>query len=466
MRWFGAPARLALPRAAGAREARATGREVDRLAGPIVAEGLFQTALDLTNIALVGRLGTAALSGVGAATQLVQLGVAALAAVSVGGMVLTAQAYGARAAGAQDRHPGQAAGQALLVSVVVGVVCGLPAIFFASPLLRLIGASPAVADEGAIYLQLAGAAFPALALMTVAGAVLRGSGDSRTPMAAMGLTNVVNVALSAGLILGPPALGVTGAAIGAAVARVVGAAFLTGLLWRSGKLAGARLRPDRAIIRRLLGVGLPSMGEQVILSVGLLAYGLLTLGLGTTVYAAQRITLTLIGFAWMPAFGYGAAATALVGQAIGAADPARSRDLARLAARNAIAWMSGLAVVCFLFADQLVGAFTSDPAVRSTGATGLRVLCLGQPFWGLGQTYAGALRGAGDTRYPMWATAAGVWLVRMPVAWFCGYVLGFGLPGIYVSNGVDAGARALLVYRRFAAGRWRERLKAREAGAD
>src|SRR5213078_2090775 len=136
MRWFGGPAAMAVARPRALLGARDEGREVDRLAWPIIADGIFQTALDLTNLALIGRLGTEALSGVGAATQLIQLGVAALAAVSVGGMVVVAQ--------------------------------------------------------GAVYLRLAALAFPALGVMTVGAALMRGSGDSRTPMSVTGLTNLIN----------------------------------------------------------------------------------------------------------------------------------------------------------------------------------------------------------------------------------------------------------------------------------
>jgi putative MATE family efflux protein len=423
---------------------------VDRLAWPTIGDGLLQMMVELGNLLLIGRLGTAALSGVGAAAQLMQVGIAALGAVSMGGMVLVAQAQGAR----DERGAGRFAMQALLVGALLGVLCGLPGGLLAEPLLRAIGTGAEVAAQGAVYLRIAALAFPALAVLNVAAAILRGFGDSRTPLTVNALANTIGLATAAGLVYGPPRLGVAGAALGAAGARALGALLLLALLRRSGRFRGARPRPDGATIRRVLGLGLPSMGEQLLLSLGLLAYGILTLGLGTAVFAAQRVTLTLIGFAWMPAFGYGAAATALVGRAIGAGDPARARALAREAARRAIGWMTVLAAVCFIFAEPLIGFFTADPAVREAGALGLRILCLGQPFWGLGQAYAGALRGAGDTRFPMWATAAGVWLVRMPLAWVCGYALGFGLPGIFISNGIDAGVRAALVSRRFAAGRW------------
>lgn len=459
MRWSNSPLGGILARPWADVAARGEGRSIDRLAWPIIADGLFATALDLTNLALLGRLGTVVLSGVGAATQLIQLGIAAITGASVGGMVLAAQARGAR----DLRGTGQLVGQTLIIGLAIGVALGLPALLFAHPLLRLIGASEPVAQEGTIYLQFAGLAFPALALMTVAAAVLRGLGNSRTPMIATVLVNVISISIAAFLIFGPPQLGVAGAAVAAAVARGLGAIFLLGVMLRSGVLRGARWRPEFPLIKRILGIGLPALGEQLLLNFGLLGYGLIALQLGTTLFAAQRVSLTLIGLAWMPAFGYGAAITALVGQAIGAGELARASLLARVGSVRAMLWMTGLAVACFALADPLVGLFTIDPAVRSAAATGLRVLCLGQPFWGLGQVYAGALRGVGDTRFPMLSTSIGVWIVRLPVAWFFCLWLGLGLPGLFISNSVDAALRALLVTVRFSRSRWQERALARAA---
>lgn len=460
MRWLGSSAGVALKRPSVGAGRGDEGRVVDRLAWPIIADGLFMTALELTNLALLGRLGTTVISGVGAATQLIQLVIAMITGASVGGMVLAAQMRGAG-----DREgQGRIVGQSLLLSLGIGVLCGLPAIFLANPLLHLIGANDAVAAQGTVYLQITGVAFPLLAIMTVSAAILRGLGNSRTPMLITGLTNLINVGVAASLIFGPPQLGVAGAASAAALARTAGAGLLLLTLWRSDLLRGARFLPDIGAIRQVLRIGLPALGEQLVLNIGLLGYGLIALQLGTTVFAAQRVCLTLIGLAWMPAFGYGYGTTALVGQAVGALLPARARLLARLAATHAIGWMSALAVVCFVFAEPLVGLFTADPEVRSLAATGLRVLCFGQPFWGLAQVYAGALRGAGDTRFPLVATAAGVWAVRLPVAWFCGLFLGWGLAGIFISNSVDAATRAAFVTYRFMRGRWEARLAARAAG--
>ncbi len=436
---------ISLPRQRPLPRMSEEGRAIDRLAWPIIGDGLFQTVLDLTNLALVGRLGTAALGGGGAATQLIQLGVAALGAVSVGGMVLAAQARGAQ----DTRKIGQISGQSLVVSLAIGLVIGLPALLFAPVLLQLIGTTGEVTEQGAIYLRFVGAAFPALAVLTVAAAILRALGNSRTPMFVTGLTNLINVAVTATLIFGPTHLGVAGAGIGSTVARVSGAILLVVTLWRSGSLRGARYRPEKATIRRILDVGLPSLGEQLLLNLGMLAYGLIALRLGTAAFAAQRVVLTMSGVMWMPSFGYGAATTALVGQAIGAGEAVRARVLARLGAVHAVVSMVGLAALCFIFAPVLMGFFTTDPVVRDEAAAGLRALCFGQPFWGLSQVYAGALRGSGDTRFPLWATAVGVWLVRVPLAWVFGLALGFGLAGICFSSAIDAATRAAMVIARF-----------------
>ncbi|MFN8516199.1 MAG: MATE family efflux transporter [Chloroflexia bacterium] len=436
---------ISLPRQRSLPRMSEDGRTIDRLAWPIIGDGLFQTVLDLTNLALVGRLGTAALGGVGAATQLIQLGVAALGAVSVGGMVLAAQARGAQDA----RQIGKISGQSLLVSLAIGLAIGVPALLFAPTLLHLIGTSAEVTTQGAIYLRFVGAAFPALAVLTVAAAILRALGNSRIPMYVTGLTNLINVGVTATLLYGPTHLGVAAAGIGSTVARVSGAALLVTTLWRSGSLRGARYRPEKATIRRILDVGLPSLGEQLLLNFGMLAYGLVALRLGTAAFAAQRVVLTMSGVMWMPSFGYGAATTALVGQAVGAGEAFRARVLAKLGAIHSVVSMFGLAAFCFIFAPVLMGFFTTDPAVRAEAAAGLRALCFGQPFWGLSQVYAGALRGSGDTRFPLWATAVGVWCVRVPFAYVFGLTLGFGLAGICFSSAIDAATRASIVIARF-----------------
>jgi putative MATE family efflux protein len=271
--------------------------------------------------------------------------------------------------------------------------------------------------------------------------------------------NAINLALAYVLIfgqLGLPPLGVGGVALASVIARTVGAAILLGLLFRRRGLSlrSAGWWPDLGVMRRVLRIGVPTAVEQSMLSGGFVLYGAMVITLGTTVYATQRLTFQAINLAFMPAFGYATAATTLTGQSLGAGRPDLARAATAAALRQALFWMTLAGFLFALFAGPLMSLFSADPEVIAIGKAALPVLALAQPFWAVGQVYAGSLRGAGDARFPMVATSAGMWLIRLPTAYLFGIVLGWGLPGVYLSSTFDAGLRALLNYLRHRSGRW------------
>jgi putative MATE family efflux protein len=432
----------------------AAGR-VARLAWPVIGEQLLLTLVGVVDIAMVGRLGAVAVAGVGSATQLIQLAVSSMGALSVGTTVLVARATGAR-------RPDDAAHvtrQSLLAGLALGMALALIGVLSAEPVIRLLGPEAEVVEIGALFLRLDSLALPALVTMLVAGGALRGAGDTRTPLIASAAMNAINLALAYVLIfgkLGVPPLGVAGVALASVIARTVGAAILLGLLFRRRGLSlrSAGWSPDLGVMRRVLRIGVPTAVEQSMLSGGFLLYGALVITLGTTVYATQRITFQAISLAFMPAFGYATAATTVTGQSLGAGRPDLARAATAAALRQALFWMTLAGFLFALLAGPLLSLFSGDPEVIAIGKVALPVLALAQPFWAVGQVYAGSLRGAGDARFPMVATSAGMWLIRLPTAYLFGIVLGWGLPGVYLSSTFDAGLRALLNYLRHRSGRW------------
>jgi len=121
--------------------------------------------------------------------------------------------------------------------------------------------------------------------------------------------------------------------------------------------------------------------------------------------------------------------------------------------------MTVAGAILFLFARQIMLLFTPDAQIDTIGAASLKVVALSQPFFGLSNAFAGSLRGGGDTRFPMIAAVIGMWFVRLPFGWFVGIVLGFGLPGVYVSSVLDAALRSFLMWRRYRTGKhFRQRL--------
>lgn len=432
---------------------------VNRLAVPIIAENLFQTMLGVVDMLMVSKLGTTAIDGVGTALQIMFLVMAALSAVTVGTTVLVARYTGAQ----QPEEASRSAKQSLLLGIALAAIITVIGHFFSHRAIALLGATPDVVKAGGDYLNVVAQMAIFMVLQYVCAGALRGAGDTRTPMIVTGVVNVVNVLVAYTLIFGHfgfPALGVLGSAWGASVARACGAAILLVLLYsgrRRVQIAGrAGWRPDVALMRRVLKIGLPSMIEQSLMSGGSLFYSVIVIGMGPAIYAAQRITFNALSISFMPGMGFGMAATTMTGQSLGAGRPDLARRSAWIAFRMAALWMCTMGIGLIVFGNQIMRLFTTDPVIISVGTVALRVIAFSQPFQALGQVMAGSLRGAGDTRFPMFATGLSVWLIRLPFGVLFGPILGLGLGGVYISNVMDALARAVANYLRFRAGKWQK----------
>ena len=435
---------------------RSLGFAVTGLAWPIIAENLFQSALTLIDLLLVARLGAIAVAGVGVATQMVWLGLSAASAVSVGATILIAHAIG-RGDRPAANH---VARQAILLALALGAVVALLTPL-SGRIVAILGAEPVVAQIGADYLGVLMVSFTLPIMMFVIGACMRGAGDSRTPMWVGGAMNIVHAAAAYLLIFGVgdwAGLGAIGSAWAAVIARGLGCVALLALLLRRRSpitIAGwTGWRPDAGMMVRLLRLGVPASLEQVIISGGFLVYSAMVIPLGTAVFAAQRVTFTLISLSFMPGMGYGMAATTLTGQALGAQRPDLARRSSYIALTQAAILMSLAGVVLFAGGDLLMRPFTDDPAIIGLGAEALRVLAVSQPFWALAQVMAGSLRGGGDTRFPMLTALLGMWALRLPVGYAIGILAGYGLAGVYVSSVVDAAWRGFVNLWRFRRAAW------------
>jgi Na+-driven multidrug efflux pump len=479
-------------------ERREVSRQVFRLAWPAIAENALQTLLGIVDTAIVARLGNAALSGVGAAQLVVWVLSTAIIAISMGTTVLIA-----RFTGAGDRP---AANTVLKQSILLGTLAGLLMSFLAflsDPMMAVLGLTPEAVRDGSTYLGITLAFSILFVLMFVAGAALRGAGDTKTPMLVTAFINVINALLALLLVFGGvkagaalsdwlsavagwiipgaridipglswiPELGVAGAAWATVIARGIGTAILLGVfLHRNSRLhlwtRGGWL-PNPDIVKRVLRVGIPSAVEQMFMSFGILIYSFLVIGMGEVIFATSRLALNAVFLSQMPGFGFSMAATTLVGQSLGAKQPRRADLGSRLATRSALIWMSAMGLAFFFFGEPILRIFTDDPELLRIGGEALKVIAFSQPPLALAFVLGGSLRGAGDVRYPMWVTTIAVWIVRIPTGAFMGLNevcipftnlclpgLGWGLVGIYAALIVESAFRAVLFYRRYREGKW------------
>lgn len=394
-------------------------RRVFRLAWPVISENFLQTMLGIVDTLLVSMLGAAALAGVGSAIQVMFFVIAALSATSVGSSVLVAQAVGAK----DLPRAGYLAKQSLVWSLIISVPLILIGLFAAEQIIGIFGMEPAVTQIGVDYLRVTMGTISVLTLLTLSGGVLRGAGDSRTPMLATAIANIVNVGLTYGLIFGNfgmPELGVVGSAWGTFLSRIVGFAILFYFLWKGKN--GVTIQgddgwfPQLQTARQLLRIGIPAAVEQVLISIAFLFLTVVVARLGTATLAAQRIVFNALSISFLPGVGFGLAATALVGQSVGARKPKEGQILGRIATVWAMLWMGALGIIFILFRTTIIGWFTTEPEVIAIGAGGLLTLALTQPFWAISIVQSSALRGAGDTQFPLRVNTVGVW---------CGVLLGY-----------------------------------------
>ncbi len=413
-------------------------------------------AVGLVDTWLVGHLGAPSVAAVGLSNQAVMLVTAFISAVATGSTALVARHVGAR----EPRLANRIMQQSFLLAGSIGAFFTLLCLALAEPTMRLLQAQGEVIPLGATYLQIVAVSFLLTAFMFIGNASLRGAGDTRTPMQVMLLINGVNIVVAYTFIygFGPiPAMGVAGSAIGAASARALGGLIIVALLLRGRSGLRLNLRDfslDWAQIKRILNIGLPAGGEMMFMRFGQTAFAMVVAGLGTASFAAHQLALQSESISFMPGFGFAVAATTLVGQELGAKNPRRAQERGYAALRLAIVVMSAMGLVFFVFAPQFLGFFIDDPEVIGLGVTPLRMVAVFQVPLAAAMVLSGGLRGAGDTRWTMLITAAGLWLLRVPLSMILTSVLGLGLVGAWMAMGVDLVARGSAAYWRFNNGGW------------
>jgi len=427
------------------------------LAWPVVLQEATWTTFSAITMIFIGHLGPAAITAVSLSETIVFLPAIALEGLAIGVTAIVARHLGAR----EYEQANTTVRQSMLIAFILGILCAIVLWFSADQLLWVFRARPEVIELGRDYIRVNAPAMIPVFLLFCSAAILRASGDTRTPMIVMLIVEAIGVGLAYVLITGfgvAPALGVLGAGIARAVASTAGALIILPILIRGKGSVKYDLHTawvfDWAEIRRILNVGLPALGDQVAIQGAMTIYTIIISSLGTTVYAAHALAMRVENFAFMPSFGFGMAAAVLVGQSLGARKPDLAKRAGYLAQRYCVAAMVCLGLVTFIFARQLISLFTDDPEVMRIGALGLRMWAFAMPGMATNETLAGGLRGAGDTRWVFILNTAGMWTMRVGIGALLAFPFHLGVQGAWIGAILDRNIRAILMWRRFAGGKW------------
>ncbi len=422
------------------------------LAWPGIIEQSVSAAGTALVFAFVGHLGATATAGAGAAGNFLFLLFPVWRSLAIGTIAIVSRRMGeGRPADAAD-----ATRQSLVLGAIAGLGFGAGFTVFAAPLLRLLGANEDVVAIGAPFLAVIGASSGASTVALIGTSAMRAAGDTRTPMFLAAVSVAFSVAL-AFVLIDVLRVGPMGAAWANAITWVLNVVAVFAILWRGVaglSIAGGPWHLTMPTIRRIFGISLPSAGESATFSFGLLALSGLVFRLGTDQVAAHQIVSQIETFSFFPCIGFSAAASALVGQALGMHDTKRAFRAGWASAGMALAWATLAGAVFVIAPAWLLGLFTSSDAVVVAGIGALAVIGLGQPAQAAIFALGGALRGAGDTRYPLVVSLFNWFLVRLPLAYVLAFPLGYGLVGIWMGVTVDYFVRAAMLGWRFRSGAW------------
>ncbi len=433
------------------------------LAWPSIAEMTLMSLVGIADMIMVGRLGPdigpRAISAVGLSNQPLFFAMAIFRAFNVGTTALVARFMGAE----EQESANETAKQNLVLVIISSIVIGLLGVLFAERIIIFMGAETDVISMGTIYLRISSIGMIFNMISMGLSAVLRGAGDTRTPMRINMTSNVINVTANYILIygkLGFPALGVAGAALATSFSRVVSSMWILITVLRGKSIIKISFRDgyqlNKEIVRRILQIGFPASMEQFIVRSGMLFFARIVAGLGTITFAAHQIALNVMSLSFMPGMGLSVAASTLVGMGLGAKKPHIAERSGFEAQKLGIITTSILGLAFILFAPWIVLLYNNNPEVVVKGVLVLRIVGLIQPAQATQFILAGGLRGAGDTKWPLYTSALGIWGVRIILAMYFINQMDLGLAGAWLALSLDQIIRSILIYYRFKSGQWKD----------
>lgn len=429
-------------------------KSVWQLAWPNIISNLLMTTVGFVHIKIVSELGTEAVAAVTTGHRIFFLLQALLMGISVAATAMIARSWGAG-----DRKNAEAlTTTALLLGVIIAAALTVPAVVLPHQMAGLFGLDEESTRMAAEFIYWLGLFNVVSAITMMLGTALRAVGDVITPLWFMLGSNILNIIFAYNLAYGyhgMPALGVGGVALGGGIASVIITSLFARLWWRGKfKLAAPRkLTIDWGQTRQLLVIAGPAALEQGIIQFAFLAFLAIVATYGTAPYAAYGIGITLLSFSIVVGFGFSIATATLVGQNLGAGNPQGAIKAANRSLKMAISAMMLMSIISMLNAHTLAAFMIKDPEVIKYTVAFIYMIGAVQPLMAVELALGGALRGAGDTRYPLLATFCGLVLGRVvPAGVFA--LLDFSVYWIFASVLADYSIKASILSWRYRSHKW------------
>lgn len=415
---------------------------------PITAENILQMTAGVVSMAMVGRISPIAVGAIGISNILFRIIWSLFKGLSTGTSVYVAQSYGAN----NYKKLKDISGQAFILSIVLSILFQQILFWNAKVLLKVFNPTSDLLSDGILYLKIISWSLPFAAIILLVSGILQGVGNAKTPMIVIGILNIVNILFSYVFIFGLfgiPAMGLKGAAYAYNISYIIAAIIGLYILFNEDGILSTF--EEKFVLEfnikesyQLLRFGLPTAFEtsfwqlaSIILTRAILTYG-------ETAYAAYQLGLQAEAISYMPAAGFGIAASTFIGHALGSKNMELGKKYQKHLRKLTIMITLVATGVLIIFPKFIMLALTDDIDVVNIGALYLFVVGFVQIPQNMSSLLSGSLRGAGYTKAPMIIAGMGLWVIRVPLVLISTYLLHGPLYWIWIILGIDLICRYIL----------------------
>ncbi len=388
---------------------------------PMLIGNIAQQLYNTVDSIVVGKyIGDNALASVGSAAPILNLLLVLFIGISAGAGVMTAQYFGAKNRDALSKT----IGNCITVTAIACIVLIAVALPFIRPLLTLLNTPDTIIDGCNSYLVISLVGIAGMAYYNILSGVLRGMGDSFSPLIYLLIATVINISLDI-FFVAKVQMGVGGVALATVIAQLTSSVLCLIKLSRMKEnfdFGLKYLKPKKHYVLTIVKLGLPSGLTQAIFSSAMIIVQSLTNSFGEMFIAANVVIMRVDGFAMMPNFSFGMALTTFAGQNVGAGLYDRVKKGAFQGTLMAVGFSAVITGSILLFGKYLMGVFTDTAELVDLSNSLMRILAVGYIAFALTQSLSGIMRGAGDTLTPMWISLITTVLIRVPVAYGISYL--------------------------------------------
>ncbi len=473
------------------------------LAIPVIIENILQTLLGTVDTYFAGQISDNAIAAIGVTNLIMNVFIVFFTAISIGTSAVVARSFGRE----EMNKVKEATTQSVFLGIVISLIVGIINILFYEPILKICGARHEILNLTTPYYLVVAVpimflclsyytllfsccssnyvfmfifnfiqlfksykgyknttpyylvvAVPImfLCLSLILSSCLRATKDTKTPMIATAFANILNIILN--ILFINMNMGIVGLALATTISRCMNVVILLIKLKMNNiniKLNKGVLKDGSETLKSIIKIGAPAGMEKLIMRLGQLVYNSMIISIGVSAYVAHNIAGNIESYTYIPALVFGVATATLVGITLGEGDSEKSKEIVYLADVITTICMVVIGILLFIFAPQIVTIFTNTTEGQIMVVNVLRLIALFQCFIAITQIFTSALQGAGDTKFPMYATLIGIWGVRVGIGYFLGVIMNMGLFGVWIAYALDITVRAFLLMIRFNHGKWK-----------